>query len=153
MDEENGYGEGVVATVAISVVAPLLVKVLGTWLLNSIAGTLLAYIAFAASILYFGVLGCRKIPPHFLGEQRLLGARTEKVYREGWVWNWPAPFGDICMVKNPEDPPERTQTGTNNTAPPPAGANTPAAPAPQPTPNPTTSNNPRAGQRTRRRSS
>lgn len=95
MEKTRGYTEAVVFNLLIGGGLALLTKALGTWLLHPIAGTLLAYLALAASFIYFGWMGFRQIAVGFNGIQLILGTRTRKIYSEGWVWNWPKPIGDI----------------------------------------------------------
>lgn len=95
MEKTNGWTEAVIFNLLIGGALALLTKALGTWFLHPIAGTLLAYVALAAAFIYFGWMGFRKVDVGFNGIQLIFGARTQKIYSEGWVWNWPNPIGDI----------------------------------------------------------
>ncbi|MDO8565888.1 MAG: SPFH domain-containing protein [Candidatus Moranbacteria bacterium] len=105
MNDSRGYAEGVVVTLGIGIVASLLVKFFGSWLLHPIAGTLLALITLVACILYFGIKGLRTIPVGFIAMKLWLGKRVEgRKYPEGVVWNWPKPIGDL-EIKDGRDKP------------------------------------------------
>lgn len=101
----RGYSKGIVVTIGIGIIAALLVKWVGSVVLHPIAGTLLALIAFAASILYFGKGGLRLVPISFIGIGLWFGKRVPgKIYSEGWVWTWPKPIGDIELKDGRDKP-------------------------------------------------
>lgn len=97
MSERNhGIIKAVIVNLVIGAVGSLLVKWLATWLLNPLAGMLLAYITLAMSLLYFGALGFRQVPIGYLGIGLWFEERVpDQIYPEGWCWNWPKPFADI----------------------------------------------------------
>src|SRR3989344_802195 len=103
MEKTRGYGEDVAVNLIIGGGLSLSVKWIASWLLHPIAGILLAYIALAMSLIYFGWLGFPHIPVGSNGIQLILGERYMKIYQEGWVWNLPKPFGDIIMQSVQED--------------------------------------------------
>ena len=103
MNKTNGYIEAGIINAVIGLILFFSAARLGSWLLHPIAGILLAYIALAMSLIYFGWLGFRQIPVGSNGIQLILGERYMKIYQEGWVWNLPKPFGDIIMQSVQED--------------------------------------------------
>lgn len=101
----RNYEEGVAVTAVAAVGTAVAIKIIGSWLLFPIVGTLLALIAFIVCILYFGVNGLNVIPVGFQGiglwlEKRVAG----KFYPEGLVWNWPKPFGGIAIIDTRNKP-------------------------------------------------
>jgi len=97
--EDRGYTLGTLATLGIAGVAGLLIKMLGSILLGSIAGSLLSLIVIAVSILYFGTGGLRTIPVGYKGISLLFGKRVAgSIHPEGIIWTWPKPIGDVIAV-------------------------------------------------------
>ncbi|MDP2837843.1 MAG: SPFH domain-containing protein [Candidatus Moranbacteria bacterium] len=104
MTTTRGFGTAVAANVTLGAILALGTKWGFGFLLGPIAGTILAYIALVASLTYFGRLGFRQIPVGFQAIQLVFGARTKKIYSEGWIWNWPSPLGDIGLVDTRQKP-------------------------------------------------
>lgn len=98
MTESKNYKLGAIITGGFAIVASLFVDIVGSWLLHPIAGTLLAIIAFIATILY-GIKGLRTIPVGSKGKPLWLGKRVDKsTCPEGLIWTWPKPFGDLIII-------------------------------------------------------
>lgn len=97
----SGFIYGVIVNVIAATLAALVGYLIGSSLFP-ITGYLLAIIATAASLIYFGRMGFRQIPVGEGGIQLIWGTRTHTEYSEGWAWNWPSPIGDIQNVNKKE---------------------------------------------------
>ena len=105
MIDSRGYVKGTVVTLGGGLLTMYLVKWLGVWLLNPLAGKLLAFITFLAWILYFGVNGFWQIPVGLRAIGLWLGERVDGlIFLEGWIWNWPKPFGGIVIADTRDKP-------------------------------------------------
>lgn len=97
-DSSNGYVTGGIANLVIALIFPLVVKLIFGSLLYPVVGTILWWIALFVGLIYFGWEGFRQVPVGHQAVQLVFGTRTAKLYKEGWIWNWPKPIGDLVIV-------------------------------------------------------
>lgn len=93
----HGLGEAIAVNVIMAATLSLGTQWLITWLLQPLAGTVLAYLMLIISLLYFGIMGIRRVPVGWQGISLFFGKRVRRVYAEGYVWAWPEPIGDILL--------------------------------------------------------
>lgn len=98
-EQQNSCMKGIVITAVIASIAPFVVYGVTAFVFYPVAGKLLAWITFFASLLYFGRKGFHNIPAGPKGKELFFGKPTGKIFPQGWMWTWPEPIGGISFPK------------------------------------------------------